>query len=143
MVADVLPQVILGEVSDIVLRAQDGAPQGTVLEGRRVQVVKDDFLGHAFDLRGRDEVQASTTAAAAVRLKGLCWKTIACRWSRTTSWGMLTTCGREGGGARQGGVGLKSICGWWGSALNVHAGADATCLKRPAYPLRCGLFQLI
>ena len=50
MVADVLPQVVLGEVADVVLRAQNGAPQGTVLEGRRVQVVKDDLLGHALNL---------------------------------------------------------------------------------------------
>ena len=51
MVADVLPQVVLGEVADVVLRAQDGAPQGAVLEGRRVQVVKDDLLGHALNLQ--------------------------------------------------------------------------------------------
>ena len=51
MMADVLPQVVLGEVADVVLGAQDGAPQGAVLEGRRVQVVEDDLLRHALDLQ--------------------------------------------------------------------------------------------
>ena len=50
---NVVRQVLTGELLDVGGRAQDGAPQRAVLEGRAVQVIEHHLIWHALNLQAR------------------------------------------------------------------------------------------